>query len=140
VAVIVATISGILLVVRATNQPAENSNCAATSTQTTSIPRSTSSSKEAIVELINSAAIRHGIDQHLFLETAKCESSLRPHVLGDGGESYGLWQIHLKSHPDVSTEQALDPVWATEWSAVKFKKDPTIWTCYRSLETKRLET
>ena len=90
-------------------------------------------SKEEIVAVINEATIRHGINRERFLETAKCESGLRPKIVGDDGESYGLWQIHLKSHPTVTMEQAFDPVWSTEWSAVKFKENPKIWTCYRNL-------
>lgn len=96
-------------------------------------PRSTSTLSLEVERLVNDAAIRYGINQKRFLETAKCESSLRPKVIGDDGESYGLWQIHLISHPSVTKEQAFDPIWSTEWAAEKFKKDPTIWTCYRKL-------
>lgn len=83
--------------------------------------------------MILDTARRHRIDEVRFLETAKCESSLRPEVVGDDGESYGLFQIHLISHPTVTEELAFDPVWAAEWSAKKFAKNPHIWTCYRLL-------
>lgn len=90
-------------------------------------------SQEEIVNLIIATAIRYGINKERFLGTARCESTIRPRIVGDDGASYGLWQIHLKSHPSVKKEQAFDPVWSTEWAAAKFKKDPTIWTCYRNL-------
>lgn len=93
------------------------------------VPRS----KEDIEQMILLTARRHGIDEERFLATAKCESSLRPAVIGDDGESYGLFQIHLKSHPAVTKEQAFDPDWAAEWSAKKFAETPWIWTCYRLL-------
>ena|SRR3990167_3090457 len=87
----------------------------------------------SIEQIINEAAIENGIDAEKFLNVAKCESSLRPDVVGDEGNSIGLWQIHLPSHPDVTEEFARNPVLATAWSAEKFKKDPTIWSCYRIL-------
>ena len=88
---------------------------------------------KTVEELIANAADRHGIDRVRFLATAKCESSLRPSVIGDDGNSIGLFQIHLPSHPDVLTENALNPEWAVEWAAKKFKIDPTIWVCYNKL-------
>ena len=95
--------------------------------------KANSRSIQDIKIIVIEAAIRHKIEAKRFLAVAKCESSLRPRVIGDGGKSYGLWQIHSTSHPTVTKEQALDPVWATEWAAVKWKKDPTIWTCYKLL-------
>jgi N-acetyl-anhydromuramyl-L-alanine amidase AmpD len=35
----------------------------------------------------------------------------------DGTHSYGLFQIHLVAHPEISISSATDPVIATEWSA-----------------------
>lgn len=91
-------------------------------------------SKSEIIQLILDIAEKHGIDGEQFLETAKCESSLRPSVVGDGGESYGLFQIHIVSHPTVEPQQALDPVWATEWSAKKWAEGKaSMWTCARLL-------
>jgi len=84
-------------------------------------------------EHIVNTAVKYGIDSGRFLATAKCESSLRPEAIGDDGWSIGLFQIHLPSHPEVTKELALDPYWATEWSAKKFKIDPTIWVCYNRL-------
>ena len=89
--------------------------------------------KKTVSELIAEAAIRHGINHERFLATARCESGLRPGAIGDGGHSFGLFQIHLPSHPSVTRDQALDPEWAVEWAAQKFKIDPSIWTCYRNL-------
>ena len=87
----------------------------------------------SITDQIVSAAVRHGIDQERFLATAKCERGLRPGAVGDDGWSIGIFQIHLPSHPDVTKELALDPELAIEWSAKKFKIDPTIWVCYNKL-------
>ncbi len=88
-------------------------------------------SKKDIEQIIVETALLNEIDSEKFLAVAKCESSLRPAVIGDDGWSIGLFQIHLPSHPDVTKERALNPIWATNWSAEKFKKNPNIWTCYR---------
>ena len=77
------------------------------------ISRSAPLSIEDIERIIDEAAVRHGIDRQKFLAVAKCESSLRPGVIGDDGNSVGLFQIHLPSHPDVTEELAR----ATEWAA-----------------------
>lgn len=42
------------------------------------------------------------------------ESGGNPKAVGDQGTSYGLWQIHLPAHPDVSVACAEDPVCATK--------------------------
>lgn len=94
--------------------------------------------KQDIKLIIIEAAFRHEIDAKKFLATAKCEDkfqNIQSTIVKNGTreESYGVFQIHLPSHPSVSKEQALDPHWASEWSAKKFKKNPRIWTCYRHL-------
>lgn len=64
---------------------------------------------------------------------AGCESSFRLWVKGDHGTSVGLFQINLPSFPDVTEEEALDPEFSIGWAKEQFKKDPTVWTCYRLL-------
>ncbi len=91
-------------------------------------------SKENIEKIIRVAARQYGVDEERMLQVAKCESSLRPRVIGDDGNSIGLFQIHLPSHPEVTQEQALDPEWSSEWSAKKFQEGKqNIWVCYRKL-------
>ncbi len=87
----------------------------------------------SVRDIVVEAAIRNDIDVKKFLATAQCESSLRPGVTGDGGNSIGLFQIHLPSHPQVTKEEAFDAYWSAEWSAKKFKINPNIWTCYRNI-------
>lgn len=38
-------------------------------------------------------------------------------AMGDGSKSYGILQIHLGYHPEVTIAQATDPYWAMEWTA-----------------------
>jgi len=37
--------------------------------------------------------------------------------VGDGGKSFGCFQIHLGYHPDITVEQAQDPYFAATWTA-----------------------
>lgn len=41
---------------------------------------------------------------------ALAESGGNTEAIGDGGQSVGLWQIHLPSHPQYSKSSLLDPV------------------------------
>lgn len=93
------------------------------------------SSKADIEKYIRQVARDNGINEEKFIAVSKCESGLNPLAHGDKnlGGSYGLWQIHKPSHPDVSYEQATDIIWSTEWAAEKWKANPMIWTCYRNL-------
>ena len=83
-------------------------------------------------EIVETARL-FGIDEGRFLATAKCESSLNPSAIGDDGESIGIFQIHLPSHPSVTKELALNASWAIKWAAEKFRADPRIWVCYKKL-------
>ncbi len=58
---------------------------------------------------------------------ALAESGGRTDAVGDGGTSYGLWQIHLPAHPDVSQACALDPGCAAA-AAVRISSGGTDWT------------
>ena len=66
----------------------------------------------------------------------KCESGWKPGAVGDGGRSFGLVQIHLPAHPDVSKAQALDPVFAINFIIKEFQAgNQWKWTCYKTLFT-----
>jgi hypothetical protein len=63
-----------------------------------------------------------------------CESNLDSSMVGDNGQSYGIAQIHLPSHPNITKEQALDKQFAIEFTAKQFAKgNAKLWTCYRKL-------
>jgi hypothetical protein len=64
-----------------------------------------------------------------------CESSNNKWAVGDGGTSFGLSQIHLPAHPDVSKEEAFDFDFAIDFMAREFSKNNMgIWSCYHILE------
>lgn len=67
------------------------------------------------------------------IAVASCESGLNPKAVGDKGKSWGMWQIHQPSHPDVG-QRAFDAEWSTRWSVSHLKAGrDSMWTCARIL-------
>lgn len=88
--------------------------------------------------VLNALAYKYGIDAEEFIKTAYCESHYNANAVGDHGNSYGVWQINLPSHPNISKEQALDPWWSTEWAAQQFAANKQrMWTCWRKLQNEK---
>lgn len=84
---------------------------------------------------IAAAERKYGLEPNILARTLWCESSYRPDAIGDGGTSYGIAQIHLPAHPQVTPEEALDPEWAVEWAAQAFANGQArMWTCFRQLQ------
>lgn len=84
--------------------------------------------------IIEAYAVRYGIPSGALVNTIRCESGFNAKAVGDQGQSFGMAQIHLPSHPDITREQALDPFFAIDWTAQQFKEgNANLWTCYRNL-------
>lgn len=71
----------------------------------------------------------------------KCESrfkNVRSDIINDKGErepSYGIAQIHLPSHPDVSLSEAMDPYLAIKWTVDKINNgEQEMWSCYHKIK------
>ncbi len=87
-----------------------------------------------IDEIIYDSSIKYGVSEAVMRKVIYCESRFNPNAVGDNGNSYGLVQIFLRYHPQVTKAQALDPVFATEFLAAKLAKNQGyLWTCYRAL-------
>lgn len=87
-----------------------------------------------IERLIRNYASFYEIDHNQLYKTLWCESRFNPNAIGDHGNSYGIAQIHLPSHPDITKTQALDPRFAIEWTSQQFKAGRAyMWTCHRNL-------
>lgn len=88
---------------------------------------------ESVDDIIRSAAQKYGVREQLMIDLAYCESRLDPQGIGDKfmpKPSVGLFQISLYYHPEVSREQALDPVFASEWTAKQIKAGRLhLWSC-----------
>ena len=84
--------------------------------------------------IVEAYAVKYGIPAKPLIDTLSCESHFNASAIGDKGKSFGVAQIHLPSHPNITKEQALDPLWAIDWTAQQFKAGKAkMWTCYRIL-------
>lgn len=73
-----------------------------------------------------------GVNADHLVQTLRCESHFKENAIGDGGNSYGLAQIHLPSHPNITVEQAMDGYWAIDWTINQFYiGNAKKWTCWR---------
>lgn len=62
-----------------------------------------------------------------------CESNASTTIVGDNGDSFGLVQIDLKYHPDISKEQALDPDFSLNFLASKLSLgEGHLWSCFKN--------
>lgn len=59
-----------------------------------------SMSRQDVQSMIVNIAQQEGVDPSLALAVAQQESGFNPNAVGDGGNSFGLFQIHQPSHPD----------------------------------------
>lgn len=90
--------------------------------------------------IIDAYAVKEGILADPLVKTLACESGLRADAKGDFSTttntytSFGVAQIHLVAHPDITKEEALDPFFAIGWAAHQFKLgNQHLWTCAREL-------
>lgn len=73
----------------------------------------------------------HHIDAAKFKAVIQCESQWDTHAVSKTND-YGIAQIHLKSHPDITREQAEDPYFALNWAAQEWQAGRAHeWSCYR---------
>lgn len=87
-----------------------------------------------IPQLITHYAALYEVSETQLYKTLKCESGLYKDAVGDYGASYGIAQIHLPSHPNISKAQALDPDFAIRFAAKEFAAgNQSAWTCFRIL-------
>lgn len=93
-------------------------------------------------EQAQTIALEHGVSfdimDKIITDESKWESN--PPGYNDDGQSVGLVQIYLPSHPNITREQALDPTWALNWLADELKADRAYnWTiCSCTAEVRRL--
>lgn len=84
--------------------------------------------------LASTTAVKYGLNPQRFTDTLYCESGLKIDAIGDHNTSFGISQIHLTAHPDITKAQALDPVWSLEFAANEFAKgNAREWSCYNKL-------
>ncbi len=107
-------------------------------------PRAEAKSEWTVPEtmfLVDYYADMYHVKRQTMQSVVSCESGYVYDVPGDKRngryESFGLSQIHLKDHPDVSYDEAIDPHFALEFMASNISKGRGgMWTCYRMLAKK----
>lgn len=97
---------------------------------------------KTIPELIHLFAVKYNVSEEQMYGTIKCETNfqnIQSQIIKNGvrEESYGLSQIHIPSHPHITKEQALDPVFSIEFIAKEFSVGhQRKWTCWRKMYSK----
>lgn len=85
--------------------------------------------------IIEAYAAHYGIPARPLVDTLRCESDFDSDAVGDGGSSFGVAQIHLPAHPDISASDARDPFFSIDYAARQFAAgNADEWTCYRELK------
>lgn len=98
--------------------------------------------KDELKQTVYQLAKDNGVNPQAMINTINCEnpnwdSDLQSKVITKSGnreESYGLAQINLPSHPDISYAQATDPEFSINYMATQMAKGKASqWSCYRKI-------
>lgn len=90
----------------------------------------TENSKSVTQEIIRKIAKEESVDPELAVRVAKCESGFdwkAIHLNTDSSRDRGLYQINSKWHPEVSDEQAFDPIFSARFFCKAFKAGHLDW-------------
>lgn len=111
--------------------------------EATEMPQDKSFSESStLIPLAEQIAGDYGLNKDEFLSVIECESAgwqnIQSFVPGYGPngreDSWGLAQIHLPDHPEVTRKQALNPEFALEWMAYRWEKGhQSDWSCWNQL-------
>ncbi len=89
-------------------------------------------------QFARTTALNNQIDPEVFIKVATCESGfvsdIRSRAIHDGIQenSWGIFQINLAAHLDVTREQATDPFYNITWAAAHWPDASHHWkTCYK---------
>lgn len=92
---------------------------------------------ERIRKEIEKRAVEYGVSAAEMDRVIRCESGydidIQSHWIQPYGreQSWGLAQIHLPAHPNVTKEQAIDPEFAIRFMAKHFAQgNHKMWACY----------
>lgn len=97
--------------------------------------------QDEVRSLVDKYAVQYGVSKVVMHQVMNCESHYMYNIPGDKRngiyESFGVSQIHLKDHPDITKQQALDADFSTEWMAKEMKAGRAYqWSCYKLLKLK----
>lgn len=92
--------------------------------------------KEELIAYATKEAVEANIVPSVAIAVIDCETggTWNPEIVGDHGTSFGLAQIHLPAHPDISRETAENPYFAIDFLVRNLKEGKgNMWSCYRNL-------
>lgn len=95
-------------------------------------------SKSELIQKVYQYAALHKNSPRKIIDTINCENKewdvdLQSRIINKKGireDSWGLAQIHLPSHPNITKEQATDPDFALNYIAEHLGRDDN-WSCYK---------
>lgn len=95
--------------------------------------------QEVVAQLVTNYSTEFNVSAYRMQETLKCEDDTfafdrQSNYYTSKGreESYGVAQINLPSHKDISYSQAIDPDFAVKYMASEFAQGRAYqWSCYR---------
>lgn len=106
------------------------------------LPSLVSTPEEDTIAAVTAAAAAYRVSAHEMIETIRCETGntfdpgLQSYVVrnGEREDSWGLAQIHLPSHPEITRDDATDPTFAINFMASEFSKgNQWKWACWKLL-------
>ena len=90
------------------------------------------------IEVLERIALKYKVDPFVVRTVTQCESSgsttiqSNYYYKGKRERSFGIAQINLDWNPDVTYEQAIDPIFSLEFLASHLAKaQGYLWTCWR---------
>jgi hypothetical protein len=90
-------------------------------------------SESCIKSRIHYFAEKYGVSEITMNIAISCEANYNPNAIGDNGNSFGLAQIFLPAHPDITKEMALDPDFSLDFMAKNLKeRNHSMWTCLKN--------
>lgn len=82
--------------------------------------------------LSDSYAKKYGVSASWMWSIVFCESGGNRYAIGDSGRSFGLVQIFMPAHPNITKTQAFDPNFALNYIASNLAAGrASMWTCSR---------
>lgn len=91
---------------------------------------------------IDAVSAKYGVSRGMVYKIVACETAgtfdpgIQSQIIKNGKQedSWGLAQIHLPDHPDISKEQATDPDFALDYLASKLSEHKGfLWSCYNQI-------
>jgi soluble lytic murein transglycosylase-like protein len=88
--------------------------------------------------LAGSISAQYNVPMPLLKAVVACESSWNTKAkhITSREQSYGLSQINLLAHPEISIAQAEDPQFSLTYLAKGLSTNPNAWSCYRVVKSK----